>query len=179
VILAAGGGTRFAGRPHKLLVPFRGRPLVAWAVEAALGAALDETALVVGAVELPAFGGVVVVRNERWREGQATSLAAAVRWATDRGHEAIVVGLADQPLVPSEAWRRVAACAAAPIAVATYAGVRRNPVRLAASVWPLLPRRGDVGARALMAEHPELVVEVACPGDPADIDTVEDLEAWS
>jgi CTP:molybdopterin cytidylyltransferase MocA len=152
---------------------------VAWAIEAAREAGLDDTVVVVGAVELPAFPGVTVVRNERWREGQATSLQAAVSWAAARGHEAVVVGLGDQPLVPVEAWRRVAACRSAPIAVATYGGERRNPVRLAAEVWPLLPTGGDAGARVVMAQRPDLVVEVACPGDPADIDTVEDLKAWS
>lgn len=179
VVLAAGEGRRFRGGVPKLLVPFRGRPLVVWAVEAAVAAGLDETVVVAGAVPLPELPGVTVVVNDRWQEGQATSLWAAVAWAGSRGHEAIVVGLGDQPLVPAEAWRRVAACTAAPIVVATYGGARRNPVRLAATVWPLLPRTGDVGARTLMAERPDLVCEVACPGDPADIDTVEDLKAWS
>lgn len=180
MLLAAGGGTRFAGPAPKLLAVFRGRPLVSWAVDHAVAAGLDETAVVTGAVDfsdaLPIE--VVVLNNPDWASGQASSLQVARRWAETRGHSAIVVGLGDQPLVSSQAWAAVAASPAT-IAVATYAGQRRNPVRLAASAWPLLPAEGDEGARVLMRQRPELVAEVACPGEPADIDTVEDLHRWS
>jgi CTP:molybdopterin cytidylyltransferase MocA len=43
VVLAAGGGSRYAGPTHKLLADLRGQPVVLWAVQAALGASLDET----------------------------------------------------------------------------------------------------------------------------------------
>ena len=177
VVLAAGGGTRFTGAGHKLLTPFRGRPLVAWALEAA--DVLDDLLVVTGAVEIPLPRGAHEVRNDRWADGQATSLAVAVRAAAAAGHDAVVVGLGDQPLVPPEAWRLVAAATATPIAVATYGGKRRNPVRLAAEVWPSLPTEGDEGARPLLRGQPALVTEVACPGDPTDVDTQEDLATWS
>jgi len=180
VVLAAGEGTRFSGQEHKLVAEFRGRPLVAWAIESAMTAGLDETIVVVGAVDLSSVvpDSVTVIDNARWHEGQATSLAAAIAHAEERGHEAVVVGLGDQPLIPAEAWRRVAE-ADAPIAVATYEGARRNPVRLARSVWPLLPIDGDTGARTLIRERPDLVREVACAGNAADVDTLEDLDRWS
>ncbi len=180
VVLAAGGGARFAGTTPKLLAPFRGRPLVWWAVRQALDAGLDETVVVTGAVDVAGVvpEGARLIANPRWAEGQATSLAVAVDDAAAHGYEAIVVGLGDQPLVPAAAWRAVAA-SRAPVAVATYASGPRNPVRLARSVWAELPREGDEGARVLMRRRPELVERVACQGDPVDIDTAEDLERWS
>jgi CTP:molybdopterin cytidylyltransferase MocA len=92
--------------------------------------------------------------------------------------DAIVVGLADQPLVTPESWKAVAHSDAA-IAVATYDGQRRNPVKLSSTVWDLLPASGDQGARVVMRTRPDLVREVPCRGDPMDIDTREDLEIWS
>jgi CTP:molybdopterin cytidylyltransferase MocA len=179
-VLAAGGGSRFDGAAHKLLTPFRGKPLVCWAIEAACAAGADDVVVVAGAVDLAGAlpEGVAVVVNDRWGDGLATSLQAAVRWADAGGHDAVVVGLGDQPLIPAAAWRAVVS-ATSPIAVATYGGERRNPVRLHRSVWGLLPTEGDEGARAVFARAARLVGEVACDGEPADVDTVEDLGRWS
>jgi CTP:molybdopterin cytidylyltransferase MocA len=180
VVLAAGGGTRFGGPGHKLLAGFRGRPLVWWALAAAEAARLDEVAVVVGAVDLGVAvpEGVRVIENPDWTSGQASSLQSAVSWAFERQHEAVVVGLGDQPLVPSSAWAAVAA-SASPVAVATFHGQRRPPVRLDRSVWSLLPTAGDEGARVLMKQRPDLVREVICEGQPADIDYEEDLNQWN
>jgi CTP:molybdopterin cytidylyltransferase MocA len=177
-VLAAGGSRRFEGTTTKLLADFRGRPLVEWALEAALDADVGEVIVVTGAVHLEVAQGITVVDNPAWAGGLATSLQAAVSHARARGHERVVVGLGDQPLVPATAWRAVAE-SEAPVAVATFAGRRRPPVGLGASVWDLLPIDGDEGARAVMRERPDLVTEVACDGEPADIDTAEDLARWS
>lgn len=184
VVLAAGGGARYrdsGGTTHKLLAPFRGSTVVAVAVAAALEAGLDATFVVTGAVDLadrlpPA---ATVVANPAWADGQAGSVRAGVDAAAAAGHDAVVIGLGDQPMVGVEAWRLVAAAVATPIAVAVYDGVRANPVRIAAEVWPLLPATGDAGARAVIARHPALVTGVRCPGNPADLDTVEDHHRWS
>jgi molybdenum cofactor cytidylyltransferase len=169
---------------HKLLAPLRGSTVVELSVANALAAELDVTIVVTGAVPLP--GSVVtdprvtVVHNEHWAQGQAGSLALALDRCLELGMHAAVCGLGDQPFIETEAWELMARTSTAtPIAVATYGGVRRNPVRLDASVWPLVPRTGDEGARPLLRSRPEWVTEVACPGNPIDIDTVEDLLSWS
>jgi CTP:molybdopterin cytidylyltransferase MocA len=187
VILAAGEGRRFSGDdPHaapgaKLLAAIGGRPVVVWAVAPALAAGLDEVVVVEGAADLATVlpPELTLIRNEDWSRGLATSLRAGLDWCARQGHERAVVGLGDTPGLRADAWRAVAAAPGGPIVVATYAGQRGQPVRLDAEVWSRLPGDGDEGARGLARRHPELVFEVACLGDPADIDTPEDLRRWS
>ncbi len=188
VLLAAGGGSRFGGPTHKLLADLGGGITVAGAaIEHALAAGIGDLVVVTGAVDLhevvtarmdvAGAPAVSIVHHPRWADGQASTLQVAVAEAERRQARSIVVGLADQPFVDSEAWRRVAA-GTAPITVATYDGRRRNPVRLDRSVWPLLPTTGDEGARSVLRVRPELVEEIPCLGSPADIDTLEDLTSW-
>jgi molybdenum cofactor cytidylyltransferase len=179
VVLAAGAGSRFKGRTHKLLAPMGGRTIVAHAVGSAVASGLP-TYVVTGAVELQGLvdPSAILIHNPRWAEGQATSLQAGIAAAAAAGHVAVVVGLGDQPAVGPHPWIELAKCPA-PMAVATYGGRLGNPVRLGKEMWPLLPLMGDQGARALVWERNDLVVRVPCAGDPADVDTVEDLERWT
>ena len=190
VLLAAGGGTRFAGPTHKLLADLgHGLTVAGAAIEHAVAADLGDVLVVTGAVDLteiaeaaarnagPAASTWSVIEHPAWADGQASTLQVAIAEAERRDASAVVVGLADQPFVEPEAWRRVAA-GTAPISVATYDGRRRNPGRLDRSVWALLPTTGDEGARSLLRVRPELVEEIPCPGSPADIDTLEDIESW-
>lgn len=179
VLLAAGRGARYTasgGVGPKLMARLRGRTVVEWAMRSAIAARVGPVSVVVGAVELPVPAGVRILVNAHWEQGMATSLQVAMEAARQDGHRALVLGLADQPLVEPEAWRLVAQ-ARSPIAVATYRGRRGHPVRLAAEVWQQMPATGDQGARSVMRQHPELVAEVPCPGSATDIDTVGDLQS--
>lgn len=191
VVLAAGAGSRFLEgggeslAAHKLLAPFRGKPVIAWALLAAQEAAFNQLYVISGAVDVSEIvaetlgcDGATVIENTRWADGQATSLTLAAQIAERDGHRAMVVGLADQPLVPASAWRSVGA-AAGEIVTASFDGQRRPPVKLERSVWGDLPDSGDEGARSLFRLRPELVSELPCNGNPIDIDTVEDLQQWS
>jgi CTP:molybdopterin cytidylyltransferase MocA len=184
-ILAAGRGSRLQSEVPKPLVEVRGRPLLTWALEAATASGLRPIVLVVGhsgdAVTHLATEGVLVVRSRRWRRGIARSLRAALEalepWAQIG---AVAIGLADQPLVGPDAYRRLADAfrAGAGLAVATYSGRRGNPVVLSRSLWEeARGLDGDVGARVLMDRHDVVEVDCTDTGSPADVDTLDDLEA--
>lgn len=180
LLLAAGSGSRFMGGIHKLAADLAGKPLYQWAIDAAVEAEIGPVVLVTGALEVTidpmttAGAAITVLHNPQWSTGMAGSLQVGLDAARKLGAEAVVVGLADQPLVPATAWQLLAA-SQSPIAVATYNGKRGNPVRLHAELWDAIPKSGDEGARSLLSIYPELVEEVSCKGSSSDIDTLEDL----
>lgn len=137
------------------------------------------------------------VYNGEWRTGMGSSLCAALRALSQAGEPdaaersaavlpqdvaAVVVALADQPLVGAEAVARLIAAhrAGASVAVAAYQGQPRNPVLLAREHWPevIATATGDQGARAFLRARPDLVTLIECgdTGRPDDIDTTADLE---
>jgi CTP:molybdopterin cytidylyltransferase MocA len=187
VILAAGGGQRFsANNPEapigaKLFALIKDKPVLAWAIAPTLGAYFDEVIVVGGAANLEAIvpDGVTLLQNDEWSQGLASSLHVALAWCHLQGHRRALVGLGDSPGLTTDAWSAVRNAPGGPIVFATYGGRRGHPVRLDAEVWPLMPLRGEEGARALVRERPDLASEVACSGEPADIDTLADLEEWS
>ena len=166
---------------NKLLHPLGGSVVVAISLDSMNKAGFEYNIVVDGAVDLSTFvtSNIILVHNPDWREGMATSLQRGIVEARKFKADAVVVGLGDQPGITSGSWVTVAQSHDRPIAVATYHGKRRNPVRLDRSIWDLLPRSGDEGARTLFEAYPELVEEVDCTGDPRDIDTLEDLIKWN
>lgn len=182
VLLAAGAGSRFTGSHHKLLAPLKGAPVVSYALSAMVSAGFEQCIAITGSVALTGLlDGATKVHNPDWSTGQRSSVLAAIDYAQEHGFESIVVGLGDQPFIPTDAWQAVAETDS-PIVIATYDGVRGNPVKLSSTVWELFRSTEgdpDTGARDLIRLHPELVREVACKGNSADIDTTEDLSTWT
>jgi len=183
-VFAAGRGSRLGGDAAKPLLEWRGRPLVHWAVDAAWASGLRPVVVTVGyrgdevRAALADHPALLVVDNPEWEEGIASSLRAVLyALGPDPSVDAVCVGLADQPLVGPDAYRRLAAVQGDAIVEARYLGQPGNPVKLARSLWPdALRLRGDVGARRLMRDHPVVQVECGDTGSAADIDTLADLE---
>ena len=182
IVLAAGSGTRFGGT--KQLAQHQGKPLAQHPVDALASAGVDEVVVVTGhdadaverAIRLPPQGRFV--RNPDHASGQSSSLSAGLHALTDDSEGAVVL-LADQPGVTDAEVRTL---------IDAFERSRSRVVRIAYTDGPgpaLLSREvfaeaghlhGDVGARALMASHPEWIEEVAVPfRAPADVDRPEDL----
>lgn len=183
IVLAAGRSTRL-GQPKQLL-PYQGRPLLAWALAAMSASVVDNTYVVLGheaervqrEVEL---AGVRVIHNARYAEGLSTSLQAGLA-ALGAEVEAAVIAVGDQPLLGPDAIDAVVAAyrdTGAALVAADYGDHQGTPMLLARSLWPAAQQiTGDQGARALLRAHPEGVVTVpVAPTAGVDVDTWDDFE---
>lgn len=184
VVLAAGAATRIGGR--KQLLSLGGRPILDYVLDAARQAPLDPLLVVLGsaASEIKAqvdLTGTQIVCNSRYREGQSTSVIAAVEALPD-DVEAAVFLLGDQPEVAVPVLERIVETyrgTRSPIVQPRYAEGRGNPVLIARELFPELRRlRGDVGARPLLVQHRDLIAfaDVSEFSRPVDIDTPDDYE---
>lgn len=174
VLLAAGGAARFGGA--KAVAPFGGRKMYEWPLAALREGGVDDVVVVLGAQPF-AVAGAEVVRCDDWAEGIAASLRRGVAWARERGAEAVVVALADQPLLDGRAVAQVLAARApgeADAVRATYGGAPNHPTVIECSLFEAVARlRGDEGARPLLRDA--RLVPCDGLGAPDDVDTPEDL----
>lgn len=174
------------GEPKQLL-PLRGRPLLEAALAAACDSQLDEVVVVLGANadeirRSVRFGRARVVLNPNHAEGMSTSLRVGIA-ALGANVARAAVMLGDQPDVSAgvvDLLLETQAASGLPAAALSFDGLLHPPVVLARELWANIDElRGDVGFRALVRAHPELVAAVASdrPGaHPLDIDTRDDFE---
>jgi CTP:molybdopterin cytidylyltransferase MocA len=175
-VLAAGSGSRL-GRP-KADVVIAGERLLDRAVAAARDAGCAPLYAVVR--ESTDVVGAVAVVNPDPDRGMRSSLELAVAAAGDAA--ALLVLLVDNPGVSAAAVEAVAvAWSPGRIAVGRYAERRGHPIVMAPGLWrsAIEDAGPDEGARAFLAAHPDLIDEVDVPGDPADLDTPDDLARWA
>jgi molybdenum cofactor cytidylyltransferase len=187
LVLAAGQSRRM-GPANKLLAPVDGRPMVAHAVDAMLASRADPVIVVTGhqADEVRAALGnraVVWTHNPDYASGLSSSLAVGLA-ALPEDAEGVVIGLGDMPRITAAQIDRLIAAfnplEGRAIVVPTVRGKRGNPVLFATRFVPEMRAiGGDVGARHLIGEHAEEVVEIEFDDDGAllDIDTPEALAA--
>jgi molybdenum cofactor cytidylyltransferase len=188
LVLAAGTSSR-AGAVNKLLVEVSGAPMVRIITDALLQSRVDSVQVVTGhqheMVEA-ALTGLSVESHycPSYMMGMAHSLSHGISRLP--ACDAVLVCLADMPHVSSQLIDQLLAAvgshAADVIAVPVYRGRRGNPVMVGKAFFDtLLQHDGDTGARFLMKQYPERVMEVEVSDNSVvtDYDTVEALDELS
>ena len=187
VVLAAGQSTRMGG-PNKLTAEIGGKPLVRIAAEEALASRADPVIVVTGhdreRVEAALTGlDVRLVHNPDYAQGLGTSLKTGIA-AVPGEADGVVVCLGDMPQVTAALIDRLIAAydaeKGALVVAPTRDGNRGNPVLWSRRFFPdLMAITGDVGARHVLNNYSEAVVEVPVQeaGAFVDVDTPDALAA--
>ena len=182
VILAAGAASRM-GQP-KLLLSWKGEPLIRHAARCALQSGLAPLVVVTGAYAAEmqiALAGLAVslVHNPDWQAGQSTSVRSGLAVLPDRT-QAVIFLLGDQPFVTSELLRALVNTYAQtrPTILAPFVGEKRaNPVLFDHSIFEALGQlKGDAGARSLFTQYPPTPMPWADERLLLDVDTPEDYQ---
>ncbi|MBY0278526.1 NTP transferase domain-containing protein, partial [Candidatus Binatia bacterium] len=135
---------------------------------------------------------VQIVVHPVWERGIGSSIAAgvaALQRRDERAHrragaggcaaDAVLITLADQPLVGPEALRRLLTArrdAGKAIAASRYAGTAGVPACFERALLPaLLALDGATGCKPLLRAHADDTVLVDCPEAAQDVDTPADF----
>ncbi len=190
VLLAAGSGSRLGNRPKSLL-ELGGVPLIRRQLIALSGAGVDEVVVVLGhhaeAIEAAVRDfPVTLARNPSPDDGQASSVRIGLQALAGK-LDAVIVALADQPLVNAQdisaligAFKQKRGEAA--MVVPRVAGEPGNPVMFDAALrddW--LTGEANAACRRWREAHPERVdwFDTDNARFRIDIDTPEDLKRFT
>ena len=182
LVLAAGSATRFGA--SKQLAELDGMPLARHALEVAANVFGDRTALVVGhdwqavaqsCSPLPGF----LIMNDLYRRGLGSSIACATR-SVRHAAQAIVVMLADQPLVSAEHLRNLRdnwSGTDNEIVATAFGDTAGAPVLFPSGCFDdLAVLQGDTGGQHLLSDERFTVRKIVFEPASVDIDTPAALD---
>ncbi len=187
VILLAAGESRRMGPLNKMTLPVAGVPLLRRTANTLVNSDVGEIVVVLGheqktALALLADLPLRLVTNERYREGQTTSVHCGLE-ALHEPCKGIMVCLSDQPLLRVEdidclvhAFEH--RCPTS-VLIPTWQGRRGNPVILPYEHRAAILAGGPgLGCRRFIDAHPQLVVWQEMDNDHVvfDLDTAADYQ---
>jgi molybdenum cofactor cytidylyltransferase len=185
-LIMAAGQSRRMGAENKLLADVKGTPMVRRVLDQVVASDAGPVAVVLGhepkrVRECLAGPDITFVENPDFEQGLSTSLIRGLEVLPD-DIDGVVVCLGDMPRVAADDINRLIAAFSPTegraICVPTYRGKRGNPVLWARRFFDEMRHlHGDVGARHLIGEYADVVVEVemAADGVLLDVDTPEKL----
>jgi molybdenum cofactor cytidylyltransferase len=189
IVLAAGESRRM-GRPKQMLA-WQGKTLLRHVLESLINSNADEIILVLGHEAEAIRKGlsefqIKVVINPDYKQGMASSLRQGLL-AMDPGSEAFLVLLADQPGIGPDIINRMIreykqANPKRGIVRPVYRGLRGHPVLIGIQyLQEARQLQGDVGARQILIDHPDDILEIDVDQDAVlkDIDTPEEYRKYT
>ncbi len=186
IVVLAGGASSRLGRAKQTL-PYEESTLLQHTLQVAKQASLGPVGVVLGARAETILGfieeeEVLVIRNEQWETGMASTLQVGLRYMQEQFPETdgAFFLVCDQPFIDSDLLKELFAKqqeSGMAMVASAYAGKMGTPALFSKKVFEaLFALKGDTGARKLLMQYPEDVASVAFEAGSIDIDTEEDYK---
>ncbi|WP_282035493.1 nucleotidyltransferase family protein [Saccharicrinis aurantiacus] len=182
VILAAGKGQRMG--EAKQLMRYKNKALINHQVDKALELGAKDVYLVVGAHKERIENALTepsvhMIYNENWEKGIGASIAKAVQVISELGtYDAVLISLADQPLIPLEHYRKLLmqfqSSAKSIIATKAEESIGVPAVFGKRYFSALMDLQDNKGAKSIINSNKDTVTLVCLGKGYLDIDTPED-----
>jgi len=184
IVLAAGRSVRMG--TQKLLLPFRGKPLIAHVLDEVLNSPVKQVVVVAGRDgerlrEALGERAISLVQNPDWEGDMLSSVRCGLR-ALPKSCEAALIVLGDQPGISRKLISQLTECHLQNpdgIIAPEYNGKRGHPLLIASRLFNEIINKYDgVGLQGLLKSHPDAVqrIPVATPAALEDMDTPEDYQ---
>jgi molybdenum cofactor cytidylyltransferase len=183
VILAAGAGSRFGG-PKQLAI-FKEKTFIENVIVTTQVVNFQDRVVILGSQfeeirEVINKNEVVILFNDNWKNGQASSVSIGVGYFLQQPVEAIIFLLVDQPQITPSMINNVLnlyAYQKPKIIVHHYKGENRHPILFGKETFQeLLLIQGDKGGRQLFDKILPLQINLEDDYLALDIDTKDDLK---
>ena len=173
------------GGQNKLLLPFKGQPIIAQVTETVLEADYEPVLVVTGFASAEirhALAGLSVgfAHNKDWSDGMAGSIRTGLE-AVRATSDGMLIVLADMPLLTATTLRRLkrqfVQSKGAKIVFPVYGTRQGNPVLMPAKFFPeIASLSGDRGCKVLLTRYGNETVAVPVETEDVilDIDNVAD-----
>lgn len=183
IILAAGESSRL-GYP-KQIAQYKGKTLLQYAIDAALGAKVEKQVLVLGANKdeiKKTFRGdsIANIPNQDWEKGMASSMQKGLDYLLKfDAPDQVIIMLCDMPFVDSKLLKKLIAAqqkTGKGIVACEYSDTLGVPILFTKSYFSELKTlSGDEGAKKIAQAHLDDCTSVKFPLGKVDVDTEEDL----
>jgi molybdenum cofactor cytidylyltransferase len=183
IVLAAGESSRL-GYP-KQIAQYKGKTLLQYAIDSALGAKVEKQVLVLGANKdeiKKTFRGDSIpnIPNQDWEKGMASTMQKGLDYLLKfDAPDQVIIMLCDMPFVDSKLLKKLIAAqkkTGKGIVACEYSDTIGVPILFTKAYFSELKTlSGDEGAKKVAQAHEDDCALVKFPMGQVDVDTEEDL----